>query len=1018
MSATIISMADFEATKAQAAQAAKFVRRPVSVLVRGSESDAWHDQQVLDYAEFEKEAAIVALGHAGRGYLKTHVTVMFSDDSSFDMRLDLAASDDLGIADHCLSLLQYVETEEGRQRLAEYPAQQRILHIANLDFFRGVDFGLDPDAHKAARTLATLAEMAAILDQEKEAKAAAEEQKKVAAEQRAAEVARLAAGAPEYAHLVPLGEQDRGGVAAAKNVRRDLKKAFPGVKFSVKSSYTTINVSWQDGPTRRQVEDVIDKYQQGTFDGMTDCYEYHTSPFNERYGAVQYTFAERDHSEELRATATRLIEQQSGETVTGDTNQRIWNDWASTLIWREAGRITLVDGVWHHDGEPIAWADEQQAAEPVAAEVSTPEQAATIAQDATPAQVKPKFTAQQVGGVWSVTIAQGEERHQFDGIEAATLAEACRLAWAMLTQPTPPDDDPSGQPLSVEQQAEQASQPAQGEQGAEAPTLTRAQLLGDYRGRVEGKRERLEERAGIARAAGSARHGQVRSIMRWIVPGQPILVGHHSEGRHRRDLARADRHMAKAVEFAKKAERLDQRAEAVGHGGIASDDPDALQQLRAKLAERQTRQEKMKAANKAQRGTYQPYQLSNNNAEIRRLVERIKQVEQLHQAAPIEQAGNGWSMSEDDGRILVQFDQRQPAEVVTVVKAAGFVYARSRTAWVRKVTANAVRAAERLADKLAQLLPEVEIDHIHDLLETGRKGEPGEVFQLCLRHDKAPANKIPAMGIASVKIDGMFVAALHSKGRPWFFARSGQLMTNTDLLNIPAAVLAALQASPNLIHQFEFKANSLRQSVFNGAVSPARVNPVDPDVVGLLPQFTPWLINVIPVADFIGTGSGQPLAERKELAKAISERHGLQMPEHRRISWTAAMTWFAELVDKKEEGIVYDNPEAAYVPGARRADLSIKRARELRLDLRCIGMAEGKGKHAGVVGKLLFEYENSQIAADLGEGWGYDDRVRLMANPAEAVGQVFEVYAFDISELGSLRQAKVGQPRPDKLIAD
>ncbi|MFM5576870.1 DUF3560 domain-containing protein [Aeromonas veronii] len=698
MSATIISMADFEATKAQAAQAAKFVRRPVSVLVRGSESDAWHDQQVLDYAEFEKEAAIVALGHAGRGYLKTHVTVMFSDDSSFDMRLDLAASDDLGIADHCLSLLQYVETEEGSQRLAEYPEHLRNIHIANLDFFRVVDFGLDPDAHKAARTLATLAEMAALLDQEKEAKAAAEEQKKVAAEQRAAEVARLAAGAPEYAHLVPLGEQDRGGVAAAKNVRRDLKKAFPGVKFSVKSSYTTINVSWQDGPTRRQVEDVIDKYQQGTFDGMTDCYEYHTSPFNERYGAVQYTFAERDHSEELRAAATRLIEQQSGETVTGDTNQRIWNDWASTLIWREAGRITLVDGVWHHDGEPIAWVDEQQQAEQVTI-------APTAEPVATPAQVKPKFTAQQVGGVWSVTIAQGEERHQFDGIEAATLAEACRLAWAMLTQPTPPDDDPSGQPLPVEQQAEQAGQPDQGEQGAEAPTLTRAQLLGDYRGRVEGKRERLQVRAIKAHGMSDQRWGAAHAAVAGIPFGQPILVGHHSERRHRRAIERADQNMRQSIALDKKAKHLDSRAASVGHAGIASDDPEALQQLRAKLAEREQIQESFKAANKRQRGSVAAYRLSNNGAEIRRLRQRIEQIEQLHQAAPIEQEGNGWQMGEDDGRIVLAFDQRQPAEVVTVVKGAGFVYARSRTAWVRKVTANAVRAAERLAMRLAELLP-------------------------------------------------------------------------------------------------------------------------------------------------------------------------------------------------------------------------------------------------------------------------------------------------------------------------
>lgn len=810
---------------------------------------------------------------------------------------------------------------------------------------------------------------------------------------------------PDYSHLTVC--ERSGGVEAAKNLRKDLKKHFPGVKFSVRSDYSSVNVTWVDGPTRAMVEEIANRYQCGSFNGMEDIYEYSNSPFTTLFGGAQYVFCSRTLSEKLEAATFEKLRRRFPNAPTLE-------DYKKGNLWKfESYRYTVQQAIENAGHEVEEQEESEQAAPVVEAVLVVEEQAAPVVEDAK--VQKPKFSARKVGDLWSVTIEHAGECHPFEGITAASMADACRIAWAMLTQPTPPDDDPSGEPQPVEQAAEHGEAV---EQGAAAPTITRAQLLGDYRGRVEGKRERLEERAGIARAAGSARHGQVRSIMRWIEPGQPILVGHHSERRHRRAIARADQHMAKAVEFAKKAERLDQRAEAVGHGGIASDDPEALQQLRAKLAERQTRQEKMKAANKAQRGTYQPYQLSNNNAEIRRLVERIKQVEQLHQAAPIEKEGNGWSMSEDDGRILVQFDQRQPDEVIAPVRSAGFVFSRSRCAWVRKVTANAVTAAERLADKLAKLLPEVEIDHIHDLLETGRKGEPGEVFQLCLRHDKAPANKIPAMGIASVKIDGMFVAALHCKGRPWFFARSGQLMTNTDLLNIPAAVLAALQASPNLIHQFEFKADSLRQSVFNGAVSPARVNPVDPDVVGLLPQFTPWLINVIPVADFIGTGSGQPLAERKELAKAISERYGLQMPEHRRISWAAAMAWFAELVDKNEEGIVYDNPEAAYVPGARRADLSIKRARELRLDLRCVGVAEGKGKHAGVVGKLLFEYENGQIAADLGEGWGYADRVRLMANPAEAVGQLFEVYAFDVSELGKLRQAKVGQPRPDKLIAD
>ena len=38
----------------------------------------------------------------------------------------------------------------------------------------------------------------------------------------------------------------------------------------------------------------------------------------------------------------------------------------------------------------------------------------------------------------------------FDYIAADSMGKACRIAWAMLTQPTPPEDDPDGgQPVPV-----------------------------------------------------------------------------------------------------------------------------------------------------------------------------------------------------------------------------------------------------------------------------------------------------------------------------------------------------------------------------------------------------------------------------------------------------------------------------------------------------------------------------------------------------------------------------------------
>lgn len=60
----------------------------------------------------------------------------------------------------------------------------------------------------------------------------------------------------------------------AKLVRAALKKAFPGVKFSVRSrTYAggaSIDVGWTDGPLASQVEAIAKNYQGGGFDGMID----------------------------------------------------------------------------------------------------------------------------------------------------------------------------------------------------------------------------------------------------------------------------------------------------------------------------------------------------------------------------------------------------------------------------------------------------------------------------------------------------------------------------------------------------------------------------------------------------------------------------------------------------------------------------------------------------------------------------------------------------------------------------
>jgi hypothetical protein len=69
----------------------------------------------------------------------------------------------------------------------------------------------------------------------------------------------------------------------AKIIRAELKAAFPGIKFGVKSSRfsmgTSIDISWFDGPTEKQVEAIIGQFRGGDFDGMQDLYTYRNTTY-------------------------------------------------------------------------------------------------------------------------------------------------------------------------------------------------------------------------------------------------------------------------------------------------------------------------------------------------------------------------------------------------------------------------------------------------------------------------------------------------------------------------------------------------------------------------------------------------------------------------------------------------------------------------------------------------------------------------------------------------------------------
>ena len=276
----------------------------------------------------------------------------------------------------------------------------------------------------------------------------------------------------------------------------------------------------------------------------------------------------------------------------------------------------------------------------------------------------------------------------------------------------------------------------------EPENIRKVVSLGDYQSRVEAKKERLEARAEKAREQSEQFYKASKDRASMIPFGQPILVGHHSEARARRDADRIFNDMGKSVKAQKKADYLESRAESVGSAGIASDDPEAIQKLKSKLDSLVKSQEVMKSINKVVRSSHMSdsdkieyvrethqltqqqaqkllepdcmgkvgfaqYALTNNNATIRATKKRIEELERLHNQEPLKNSGcadgTEWELYEEDGRIKFSFDGKPSEQVRTLLKSYGFKWSRYSKAWVRKMTSNAVSSTRYLSEELDKI---------------------------------------------------------------------------------------------------------------------------------------------------------------------------------------------------------------------------------------------------------------------------------------------------------------------------
>lgn len=254
-----------------------------------------------------------------------------------------------------------------------------------------------------------------------------------------------------------------------------------------------------------------------------------------------------------------------------------------------------------------------------------------------------------------------------------------------------------------------------------------AEVIEIRRSRFQDRRERRLEnasnRAESNRRFATSSRKKSDEMARCIPFGQPILIGHHSEGRDRRFRERMRNAMDKSVELERKAQYYDSKVEAIkSNTAIFSDDPDAIDKLKERIDELTRQQEFWKAGNKIAKSKkltdsekieqlklaghrteilvpkygrigYPDYYLTNNNGNIRRLKIRLEQLTRtLITAAEKGDTEKEYpelkltvKHSRTINRLQLIFNGKPDANIRQLLKTNGFKWAPSEGAWQRQM---------------------------------------------------------------------------------------------------------------------------------------------------------------------------------------------------------------------------------------------------------------------------------------------------------------------------------------------
>lgn len=287
---------------------------------------------------------------------------------------------------------------------------------------------------------------------------------------------------------------------------------------------------------------------------------------------------------------------------------------------------------------------------------------------------------------------------------------------------------------------------------------------------------------------------------------------------------------------------------------------------------------------------------------------------------------------------------------------------------------------------------------------------------LCSQFDQKLVGKFKWPAAVQLKMDGMRFNAIVRNGKCELRSRNGK---EVNLLGCLEQELIHIADGKNVVFDGELLVEAATgvadRQTGNGILNKAVKGTISVKEAALV-RATVW--DMIPYDKFISGSDSTPYLIRYGRLESLALPAKIRLVEHTIVQdYEEAEIIFKRYLDQGQEGIILKDLNGPWEN--KRAKHQIKFKGELECDLKIVGLQEGTGKYAGMLGAVLCESADGIVKTSVGSGFSDDQRKTL---GPEIIGKVMAIkYNMRIrNKQGeeSLFLPIVLEIREDKTVAD